>query len=188
MLSFVICQQQQFGSVFHFWVATYSFSASFCELRHSGFSPLCPWQILVVVVFVGPCPVRFLLCFFAGWRSAYLAGGSAFRPLRFVFVVFCAVDLPSYMTTGVHVDVILTCFFSCKDRASERYRPYRRKKKCQCLNSLRIRVEARANTVERAVIEQQLQFMQTRVQPVPIEDLHTADTSCPSRTSADHFT
>ena len=62
-----------------------SFGASFCELRHSGFSPLCPWQILVVVVFVGPCPVRFLLCFSAGWRSAYLAGGSAFRPLWFVF-------------------------------------------------------------------------------------------------------
>ena len=40
-----------------------------------------------MVVFVGPCPVRFLLCFSAGWRSAYLAGGSAFRPLRFVFVV-----------------------------------------------------------------------------------------------------
>ena len=37
---------------------------------------------------------------------------------------------------------------------------------CQCLNSLRIRVEARANTVERAMIEQQLQFMQSRVQPV----------------------
>ena len=49
-----------------------------------------------MVVFVGPCPVRFLLCFSAGWRSAYLAGGSAFRPLWFVFVVFCAVDLPSY--------------------------------------------------------------------------------------------
>ena len=58
---------------------------------------------------------------------------------------------------------------------------------CQCLNSLRIRVEARANTVERAMIEQQLQFMQTRVQPVPTEDLRTADTSCPSRTYADHF-
>ena len=35
------------------------------------------------------------------------------------------------MTTGVHVDVILTCFFSCKDRASERYRPRQRKKKDQ---------------------------------------------------------
>ena len=30
------------------------------ELRHSGFSPLCPWQILVVVVFLGPCSVRFV--------------------------------------------------------------------------------------------------------------------------------
>ena len=50
---------------------------------------------------------------------------------------------------------------------------------CQCLHSLRIRVEARANTVERAMIEQQLQFMQTRVQPVPTEDLRAADTTCP---------
>ena len=33
------------------------------------------------------------------------------------------------MTAGVHVDLILTCFFSCKDRASERYRPHREKKK-----------------------------------------------------------
>ena len=44
---------------FTLWAATNSFSASFCELRHSGFSSLSPWQILVVVVFVGPCPVRF---------------------------------------------------------------------------------------------------------------------------------
>ena len=131
MLSFVVCQQQQLRSVFHIFLGSYQFGcASFCELRHSGFSPLCPWQILVVVVFVGPCPVRFLLCFSAGWRSAYLAGGSAFRPLRFVVVVVCffCYDLPTYMTTGVHVDVILTCFFSCKDRASERYRPHQRKK------------------------------------------------------------
>ena len=54
-------------------------------------------------------------------------------------------------------------------------------------NSLRIRVEARANTVERAMIEQQLQFMQSRVQPGSTEDLRTDDTSCPSRTYADHF-
>ena len=59
---------------------------------------------------------------------------------------------------------------------------------CLCLRSLRIRVEASANTMERAVIEQQLQFMQTRVQPCTTEDLRTTDTSCPSRTSADHFT
>jgi hypothetical protein len=47
----------------------------------------------------------------------------------FLFVVVCAVDLPFYMTTGVNVDVILNCFFTCKDRASERDRPYQRKKK-----------------------------------------------------------
>ena len=94
---------------------------------------------LFVVVFVGPCPFRFLLCFSAGWRNANLAGGSAFRPLRFVFVVFCAIDLPSYMTTGVHVDVILTCFFTCKDRALERDRPYQRKKKIPIPPSARVR-------------------------------------------------
>ena len=58
---------------------------------------------------------------------------------------------------------------------------------CCCLNSLRIRVEARANVTERAVISRQLQLMQASVQPHPTEDLNTADTSCPSRTSAEHF-
>ena len=58
----------------------------------------CSWLFLL-----GPAPFVCLLCFSAGWRSAYLAGGSAFRLLWFLFVVFCAVDLPSYMTTGVNV-------------------------------------------------------------------------------------
>ena len=56
-----------------------------------------------------------------------------------------------------------------------------------CLKSLRIRVEARANVTERAVISRQLQLMQASVQHYPTEDLNTADTSCPSRTSAEHF-
>ena len=55
------------------------------------------------------------------------------------------------------------------------------------LNSLRIRVEARANVTERAVISRQLQLIQASVQSHPTEDLNTADTSCPSRTSAEHF-
>ena len=77
----------------------------------------CSWLFLL-----GPAPFAVLLCFSAGWRSAYLAG---VRLLRFfLFVVVCAVDLPFYMTTGVNVDVILNCFFTCKDRASERDRPY----------------------------------------------------------------
>ena len=46
---------------------------------------------LFVVVFVGPCPFCFLLCFSAGWRNAYLAGGSAFRLLCGCFCVFCLV-------------------------------------------------------------------------------------------------
>ena len=58
---------------------------------------------------------------------------------------------------------------------------------CCCLRSLRIRVEARANVTERAVISRQLQLMQASVQHYPTEDLNTADTSCPSRTSAEHF-
>ena len=33
------------------------------------------------------------------------------------------------MTTGVNVDFILNCFFTCKDRALERDRPYQREKK-----------------------------------------------------------
>ena len=58
---------------------------------------------------------------------------------------------------------------------------------CCCLKSLGIRIEARANVTERAVISRQLQLMQASVQHYPTEDLNTADTSCPSRTSAEHF-
>ena len=58
---------------------------------------------------------------------------------------------------------------------------------CCCLSSLRIRVEARANVTERAVISRQIQLVQASVQPHPADDLNTADTSCPSRTSAEHF-
>ena len=83
---------------------------------------------LFVVVFVG-CSFCCLLCFSAGWRNAHLARGSAFRLLVcFCLCLFCVVDLPCYMTTGVNVDFILNCFFTCKDRALERDRPYQRKK------------------------------------------------------------
>ena len=58
---------------------------------------------------------------------------------------------------------------------------------CCCIKSLRIRVEARANVTEREVISRQLQLMQASVQHYPTEDLNTADTSCLSRTSAEHF-
>ena len=84
------------------------------------------WQILVPGCLCWTLP-RLLFCF------ASLLDGEAhiwLGDLRFAFCVFfvCAVDLPFYMTTGVNVDVILNCFFTCKDRASERDRPYHRKK------------------------------------------------------------
>ena len=69
-------------------------SSSFCELRHSGFSALCLWQILVVVVLVGPCPVRLLLCFSAGWRSAS-GWGICVSPFA-VRVCFCFEMITSY--------------------------------------------------------------------------------------------
>ena len=58
---------------------------------------------------------------------------------------------------------------------------------CCCIRSLRIRVEARANVTEREVISQQLQLMHASVQHYRTEDLNTADTSCLSRTSFEHF-
>ena len=58
---------------------------------------------------------------------------------------------------------------------------------CGCIRSLRIRVEARANVTEREVISRQLQLMHACVQHYPTEDLNTADTSCLSRTSFEHF-
>ena len=59
--------------------------------------------------------------------------------------------------------------------------------KKKCIRSLRIRVEARANVTEREVISRQLQLMHAGVQHYRTEDLNTADTSCLSRTSFEHF-
>ena len=58
---------------------------------------------------------------------------------------------------------------------------------CCCVRSPRIRVEARANVTEREVISRQLQLMHASVEHYRTEDLNTADTSCLSRTSFEHF-
>ena len=99
----VVCQQQQLRTrVSLFWEQPIRLVHLFVSCDNSGFhhwdDKSCSWLFLL-----GPAPFVCLLCFSAGWRSAYLAGGSAFRLLWFLFVVFCAVDLPSYMTTGVNV-------------------------------------------------------------------------------------
>ena len=114
---------------------------------------------LFVVVFVGPCPFCCLLCFSAGWRNAYLAGGSAFRLLWcFCLCLFCVVDLPYYMTTGVNVDFISNCFFTCKDRALERDRPYQREKKAVRIDNDLVRAiwrgtEKKSISCERVAID-----------------------------------
>ena len=78
-------------------------------------------------------PFALFLC----WMAKRISGwGICVSPFAVCvcFCLFLCYDLPTYMTTGVHVDVVLTCFFSCKDRASERYRPHRRKKKVAAAN------------------------------------------------------
>ena len=50
------------------------------------------------------------------------------------------------MTTGVYVDIFLNCFFSCKDRASERDRPCWREKSPTCVVWLKSELWKRAAT------------------------------------------
>ena len=80
-------------------------------MRHSGFSPLCPSQILGVVVFVGPGPVRFLLCFSAGWQKR-ISGGFAFRLLWFVFVLsLCFSNMQSAFNERIDMCLGWFCFW-----------------------------------------------------------------------------
>ena len=83
---------------------------------------------LFVVVFVGPCPFR-LLCFSAGWTQIWLGD------LR---VAFClVVFVLGFWFAMLHDHLcpwqfISNLFFTCKNRALERDRPYQRKKVCVC--------------------------------------------------------
>ena len=78
---------------------------------------------------LGLAPFAFCFVSLLDGEAHIWLGDLRFAPCGLCLCFVCAFDLPSYMTTGVYVDVILHCFFSCKDRASERDRPYRRKKK-----------------------------------------------------------
>ena len=125
---FVVCQQQQFRSVFslsgqqlirlvHLFVSCDTVAFRHCVLGKSWL-----WLFLL-----GPAPFALFLC----WMAKRISGwGICVSPFAvWVCCFVCVCDLPTYMTTGVHVDVILTCLFSCKDRASERYRPHQKEKK-----------------------------------------------------------
>ena len=92
--------------------------------RHCVLGKSWLWLFLL-----GPAPFAFCFVSLLDGEAHILLGDLRFAlcGLGLLFFLYC--DLPTYMTTGVHVDVNLTCFFSCKDRASERYRPHQRKKK-----------------------------------------------------------
>ena len=77
---------------------------------------------------LGPAPFAFCFVSLLDGEAHIWLGDLRFALCGLCLCFVCAFELPSYMTTGVYVDVILNCFFSCKDRASERDRPYRRKK------------------------------------------------------------
>ena len=73
----------------------------------------------------------FAVCFavFLVRRYAYLAGGLACRCFPVCFWFFVLLIATLHVTTCVHVEFSFHCLFSCKDRASERDRPYPRKEK-----------------------------------------------------------
>ena len=86
-------------------------------------------SIMYIHVFCWALPLLLfvlLLC----WMAKRISGwGICVSPFVWLFLcLFFVVDLPCYMTTGVNVDFISNCFFTCKDRALERDRPYLRKK------------------------------------------------------------
>ena len=128
MLSFAAttCEKR----VSHFWVATNSFVHLFVSYDTVAFHHCVHGKSWLWLFLLGPAPFAFCFVSLLDGEAHIWLGDLRFALLWFVFVVFCLCwDLPTYMTTGVHVDLILTCFFSCKDRASERYRPHRREKK-----------------------------------------------------------
>ena len=83
----------------------------------------------VWVFLLGLSPFAVCCAVFPERRYAYLAGGLACR----CYLVFSGSLLiliaTLHVTNCVHVEFYIFCLFSCKDRASERDRPYPRKKK-----------------------------------------------------------
>ena len=76
---------------------------------------------------LGPAPFVFCFVSLLDGEAHIWLGDLRFALCGLGLCFVCAFDFPSYMTTGVYVDVILNCFFSCKDRASERDRPEEKK-------------------------------------------------------------
>ena len=96
----------------------------FSLLRHSGLFPLCLGKSFVVFL-VGLLPRSLFALLSFWWWDANLAGGSA-SCLVFLVVLICQAACDHLRPCN---SFLTNSFFSCKDRALERDRPYQRKKK-----------------------------------------------------------
>ena len=85
---------------------------------------LCSWLFVL-----GPAPFAFCFASLPDGETHIWLGDLRFAFCVVVFVFCFVFDLPCYMTTGVNVDFISNCFFTCKNRALERDRPHQREKK-----------------------------------------------------------
>ena len=121
--------QQRRSRVSLHWVAINSFAACFWVCDTVGFHH-CVLGKSFVVVSVGLLPLSLFALLSFGWWDANLAGGSASCLL---FLVVCVLV---FMICHAACDHLCPCrsfldnsFFSFKDRALERDRPYQREKK-----------------------------------------------------------
>ena len=83
---------------------------------------------LFVVVLLDPAPFAFCFASLLDGETHIWLGDLRFAFCLVVFVFASVFDLPCYMITGVNVNFISNCFFTCKDRALERDRPYLKEK------------------------------------------------------------
>ena len=115
--------------VSRFWVTTNSFVACFWVYCDTVDFLHCVSANLVVFL-VGLLPRSLFVLLSSGWWDANLAGGSASSCLVFLVCVLVVVICQVACDHQRPCNSFLTySFFSCKDRASERDRPYQRKKK-----------------------------------------------------------
>ena len=97
-------------------------------LRHSGFFPLCLGKSFVVFL-VGLLPRSLFALLSFGWWDANLAGGSASCLVFLVCVLVVMICQAACDHRRPCSSFLTNSFFSCKDRALERDRPYQREKK-----------------------------------------------------------
>ena len=123
--------QQRSSHVSRFWVATNSFAAWFWVYCDTVGFCRCVLGRSLVVVLVGLLPRSLFALLSFGWWDANLAGGSA-SCLVFLICVLVVMICQAACDHGRPCSSFLTnSFFSCKDRALERDRPYQRgKKRC----------------------------------------------------------